>query len=183
MLQNSCTFSSEADKLSITSGPPLTLLQRRGQVSQQLIHHAQYQLISKHKQSISDIRDSWISGGTGGEMHLCRIVQLLSAALSLPRLAWFSCVPRFLQLFYFRSTTLPEPIAPWHCGVDSIDSFRSSVPGQPLTRSTALSCTWETAKHAKQSMLLIARRGKRTYHSDRRKTHSGTLCMHESSSL
>ena len=43
---------------------------KRGQVCQQLIHHAQYQLISKHKQSIFDIRDSWISGGTAEEMHL-----------------------------------------------------------------------------------------------------------------
>lgn len=43
---------------------------KRGQVCQQLIHHAQYQLISKHKQSIFDIRDSWIRGGTAEEMHL-----------------------------------------------------------------------------------------------------------------
>lgn len=35
---------------------------KRGQVCQQLIHHAQYQLISKHKQSIFDIRESWTRG-------------------------------------------------------------------------------------------------------------------------
>ena len=35
---------------------------KRGQVCQQLIHHAQYQSISKHKQNIFDIRDSWIGG-------------------------------------------------------------------------------------------------------------------------
>lgn len=35
---------------------------KRGQICQQLIHHAQYQLISKHKQSIFDIRESWTRG-------------------------------------------------------------------------------------------------------------------------
>lgn len=42
---------------------------KRGQVCQQLIHHAQYQSISKHKQSIFDTRDSWITGGTEKETH------------------------------------------------------------------------------------------------------------------
>lgn len=86
---------------------------KRGQVCQQLIHHAQYQLISKHKQSISDIRDSWIGGAhqrkqTYASRANC---QPPCSALSPTRLAWFSLVPRFLQLFYFRSTTLLESSA------------------------------------------------------------------------
>lgn len=42
----------------------------RGQVCQQLIHYAEYQLISKHKHSIFDMRGSWIMGATAEEMHL-----------------------------------------------------------------------------------------------------------------
>lgn len=42
----------------------------RGQVCQQLIHYAEYQLVSTHKQSIFDTRGSWIMGATAEEMQL-----------------------------------------------------------------------------------------------------------------
>ena len=128
---------------------------KRGHVCQQLIHHAQYQLISKHKQNISDIRDSWIRGGTVAEMHLyaSRPNSLAAVCCPLsPRLAWFSRVARFLQLFYFRSTTRPEPIAPWHRGVDSNDSSSSPIaePRSLLTHYLHYSTPIKQHTHAKQ---------------------------------
>lgn len=62
----------------------------RGQVCQQLIHYAEYQLISKHKHSIFDMRGSWIMGATAEEMHLRTLIARVCCSL-FPRLALDFC--------------------------------------------------------------------------------------------
>lgn len=122
ILPYSHTFSFPADKLSIKPGH-LWLHSKEGAClptgHSSCTISIDFQTQTEHLWYKGQ-PDQKGGGGTAEEMHLgITAITNSPTPVCCPRLAWFSRVTRFLQLLCFRSTTRPEPTAPWHCGVDS----------------------------------------------------------------
>lgn len=107
------------------------LAPKRGLVCQQLIHHAQYQLISKHKQSIFDIRESWIGGAMAEEMHLQPSQSRSSLLPSLPP-DWHELAGLLSSCNYFTSEAQHLPSHEHHDTVRfalTIPTVHQTEPG------------------------------------------------------